>query len=427
MKRKLAIACVSALLALPVAEGLGRAVLALRGRAHDPGALAARMRHLVDPMGTFVPEGPQEGGPQTAPPTGRQPLLHPYSGSESAHDTGGVLAAFQEGFAPETYTVVVVGGSVAAGWARTEGPAFERGLAADPRLSGRRVRVLNYAHASYKQPQQLMRVAYLFSLGHRPDAVLAIDGFNEVALSLQNRAAGVHPVYPPPPVWSAIVRDLNVVDPQRLERAGRLWSLRLAAERRASRALAWKLHHSCVLGPLVVRDLERILRERAALQTELLAPGSSLPPRLDRQRSGPEFDPDPAAVLELGARNWSESALSIHALCAARAVKYLHVLQPALHDAGAKPHSAEERALGPAPEGWLEGARDGYPLLRAQVPGLLALGVPVLDLSRTFADEHGTLFVDPCHLNARGNALLTERILETFLEHLPPAPRPAGR
>lgn len=424
LAKKLGLAAGATLLALCVAEGALRGWSALRGEPHDAEAMASEWRQLLDPAGRFIPTAQAEPARPAAMPHLRDPILHPYTGSEAAHDTGGVLAAFRAGFEPAEYVIVVVGGSVAASWAQAGSAPFLQHLRADPRFAGRRLRLLNYAHASFKQPQQLMRVGYLFSLGYRPDAVLNLDGFNEVALSLQNLSVGTHPVYPPPPVWDALVSERNALDPAHLAHVGRLWWLRQELDARARRALGLRLQHSALLGELVGRDLRRLDRNRSALTEQ--GPERAAQPQaqrggaqVDRQRRGPDFDPDPAAVLAAGARNWFESSLSLHALCAARGVFYLHVLQPTLHDAHAKPFSDQERGLGPIPGGWERGAREGYPLLRAFLPELEAQGVRVFDASRLFAAQRETLYEDHCHLNGLGNSLLGRTLGEAYAQALP--------
>lgn len=420
MKKKLAIVALSALVALPVAEGVLRAWLALRGKPYSSQETADKLLRLVDPARAFVPQGGEEQVAQPGEVPGlRRPILHPFTGTESAHDTGGVLGAFQRGLPPDSYTVVVVGGSVAAAWAMSGLDQIQRRLEQDPRFAGKRVRLLNYAHHSYKQPQQVMRIAYLFSLGYRPDAVIALDGFNEVALGMQNLLDGTHPVYPAAPVWGSIVRDLNLLDGGRLEWAGQLWNLRKEADRKATRALTYNLHRSCILGTWVLGDMRRINQERFKLYQDVPAPGGSGSKQADRQRSGPEYERSPEAVLESSARNWFESSLSLQALCEARGVYYLHVLQPTLHDEGAKIYSEEERNMGAVPQGWLEGAQEGYPLLRGYAPELLARGVRFHDASRIFEGMADTLYFDDCHLNQRGNELMGEVVASAFVEGFP--------
>ncbi len=417
--KRLLLALASTLVGLLLLEGSCRAWLAIDGRPHRASEVAEEMRRVVDPTGRFL-----AGDPAPLAQRGQGgPILHPYAGTEAYHDTGGVLAAFHRGFDEGDVTIVAVGGSVASEWVREGGPRFLEHLRGDPLFEGRRVHLLNYAHPSYKQPQQLMRLAYLFSLGHRPDAVLSLDGFNEVALSLQNLSAQTHPVYPPPPVWGAVVARFDTPDGTALAQSGALYLLNQEARALAERSLQRRLHHSSVLGGLTLARLRRIDHRRNELQAERIAAlaqasrGGDLT-AIQRQRRGPDFDMRPRWVLLAGARNWFESSLSIEALCRARGVPYVHVLQPTLHDAGAKPFAPEEQRLGPVPLGWDVGAREGYPLLRAEGERLRAAGVVFHDASRLFESEQRAIYYDHCHLNPLGNELLADEIAAAFLAAL---------
>ncbi|MDE5116467.1 MAG: hypothetical protein O4860_04195, partial [Trichodesmium sp. St2_bin2_1] len=55
-----------------------------------------------------------------------------------------------------------------------------------PQLKDKEIIILCFAGGGYKQPQQLLMLNYFISIGQEFDAVINIDGFNEVALSHQN-------------------------------------------------------------------------------------------------------------------------------------------------------------------------------------------------------------------------------------------------
>ena len=54
----------------------------------------------------------------------------------------------------------------------------------------------------------------------------------------------------------------------------------------------------------------------------------------------------------------------MHELCEARGVRYLHAIQPTLHDRGSKPVTDEEFRIGIGEAGYDEAVLVGYPLLR---------------------------------------------------------------
>jgi hypothetical protein len=423
LRSKILLAVVSGLCTLLLCEVFHRGWLSLQGRPHDAVATASTLRGLVDKTREFVPAA-NKTAPDKAPKKPPTPLFHPYSGSERRHDSGGVLEYFRKlapGSESSEYKVLVVGGSVAAKWCSAGKPVFLKQLKQDPRFAKRKIRVLNYAHAAYKQPQQLMRVAYLMSLGYRPDAVINIDGFNEVAMPFQNMTTRTHPVYPEFVLWGTLLRDYQGLDEEEME-----WKLALLDQRRSAQrfvqwALRFKLNHSSLLSQLALSRMHTFNRRRAEIQVEMTeaigkkGEGKKKVGRINRQLQGPDYDPAPKSVLEIALRNWVESSRSLNALCTSRGIPYLHVLQPTLHDPGAKPFTDEERALKPPSPPWRMGAEMGYPRLREESAVLLEEGVRFHDASLLFQQTEETLYVDPCHLNIRGNELLAEEVAKVFL------------
>jgi hypothetical protein len=95
---------------------------------------------------------------------------------------------------------------------------------------------------------------------------------------------------------------------------------------------------------------------------------------------------------------------------------YLHVLQPTLYDEGSKVLTRDEIAKSKTVREWSEGARIGYPRLRAAGPELTARGIDFYDASLVFADVGETLYYDACHFNARGNEILAEAVAARMLD-----------
>ena len=162
--------------------------------------------------------------------------------------------------------------------------------------------------------------------------------------------------------------------------------------------------------------------ERADLITSYFA-SAALDPSLpaddlrSRQLRGPDFDPSTESVLEACAENWAAGSLSLNAVCDARGIEYLQVLQPALDLPGSKPRSEQERALVTS-DTWKEAGAHGYPLLRERFPALRTAGVDVLDGTQVFADVDETLYVDGCHFNDEGQGRLADYLADALLESL---------
>jgi hypothetical protein len=165
--------------------------LALRA-SYDPERAAEEIRTQRGAVVAAIPGLEQEE-------TRKGRIPHPYIGWTERNRFQQIareLATFTGGRADETLEVLVVGGSVSGLVGANGAEGIRAGLQADQRFAGRDVVVLNHGHGSFKQPQQVMLVAYLLGLGYRPDVILNVDGFNEVALGMDNVMRDANPLYP---------------------------------------------------------------------------------------------------------------------------------------------------------------------------------------------------------------------------------------
>ena len=410
-------------LGLLVAELGHRAYLWTRGRPYDSSALLEEMRIVADPMRAFMEdpgaEAPMAGDAETdlaAEQSEGGWVLHPYSGSEREHDLGDVLRYFREEQDDEAFELLVLGGSVAAALSLDPDGAIQQALAADPRLDGRPVKVLPYAHAAYKQPQQLMRLCYLLGFGYRPDAVLNIDGFNEVALTLAASKKGVNPLYPSPPVWKAPL-DLRKAQSRRgLLLLSRATQLGESMDSVLASAVRWA-PHSSLLGTLLSRRLVAQSRVREALSADWEAEVSRLHGAEGSQpeSQGPMFTEDPVSVVELAVKAWYESSRSIEAICRARDIPYVHMLQPTALLEGSKVFTEQELRVAARHASWEEGARLGFPLLREAGKRLREEGVSFVDMTQCFQGVERTVYRDPCHFNGFGKQQFRGKVVRAFL------------
>jgi hypothetical protein len=278
------------------------------------------------------------------------------------------------------------------------------------------VRVLNGAIGGYKQPQQLIALALLTLESVRFDAIVNLDGFNEVALSSSDAAAGYNPVFPSRLQYllmlhlgrdassaSAIERYAEVI---RARRGASEW--RAAA----NRALLTRSELArSLLGRAVLRLESRATRLEQELQQEAPAP-----PSLAAYQPACLQDPE-AGCWDLIADVWERSSLEMAAIADGLGAVYVHVLQPNQYDEGSKTLSDREREIAYAPDSdWPAGVRRGYPLLRARIPGMLARGVAVHDLGQLFAGIREDIYIDECcHYNLRGTNALAAAIADLIL------------
>lgn len=112
-------------------------------------------------------------------------------------------------------------------------------------------------------------------------------------------------------------------------------------------------------------------------------------------------------------RVWSQSAIHLDAICRAHGIPLLHVLQPTLHDEGAKPMSEQEKVACRISVPWEEGVDEGYPRLRAEGERLRERGVHFVDGSPLFREWTETLYRDACHLITPGSVALAEFLAQS--------------
>jgi hypothetical protein len=368
-------------------------------------------------------------------------VLHPYlgyvydpafNGSESRRQSGFPRIS-GEGFyvVPDAgtagtepgFTAAVFGGSMAMLMALEGREALVGELEASSALRGRKVVVRCYALGGYKQPQQLLTLAYLLSLGEQPDVVINLDGLNELALPYaENRPRGVFPLFPRS--WDALVQEAS--NPAALEEAGKVAYLRIRRIRLAELFSTPTLRHSSA-GNLLWRSLDGQLKRRIAGGNLALA---RIPSGAHGfAATGPQRDyaTEDEFFADL-ARAWQRSSLLMHRLAADNHIRYYHFLQPNQFDPGAKPigRAEAERAVDPASP-FREPVRRGYPLLSEAGGELRRDGVRFFDLRPIFARIATPLYVDQCcHVSREGSAILGAAIGRAVREDLDASSGPAG-
>ena len=214
-----------------------RVVLSAQGEGHSSEARRAayegRLEWVLRPHGpiamgaTAIDEVDEEDLVEAVQGT----VLSPYIGVDRVELLTGYQELSEYFATPEaerTFDVVMLGGSVATILAADAdaSAALEALIAEDPRLEGRPVRLHNQARAGFKAPQTSILCDLHFQLGFRPDLVVLLDGFNEVALANENRRQGGHPLYPSVTNWSHLTPEVDLTS----EDIASLAELRLAAQ-----------------------------------------------------------------------------------------------------------------------------------------------------------------------------------------------------
>jgi len=303
--------------------------------------------------------------------------------------------------APDEVIVGIFGGSVAGAVAVTaqQDDLLARLLAAAPAFAGKRIRVLNFAVGAHKQPQQLAILAYYLSIGQKLDAVIDIDGFNEVRVGDDNATAGVAPSFPGT-TWRKLTQFVD-------EQATRPRADTLLAAWHTVAARDWERSaQSCGFGAcyLVARTIAAWHRH-----------GATMPPAAPRDARARTFFtiyPAPAtgdAAVEQVADNWATSEILMHRLLAAQSTPFVVMLQP----------SRWYRPAAPLPAVGLQASNPrlarivppGYRALIARMPALRAQGVSVLDETALFDHLGADVYADvTAHFVAVGNKMMVAEV-----------------
>jgi hypothetical protein len=396
----------SILIAVVATEGLARGWMAVRGRSYSgvkTGQAITRMANSIGAarLANHIPD--------------KSNRLHPFTGwdvKDGAERIARDRERFLSGRADKTYDILIIGSSVAAGLGHEGAPALVRSMEEGLNLAPRGVRVQGYGRSAYKQPQQLMLLNWLLVHGFTPDAVVCIDGFNEMALSVANGRRGVPPDYPGWGQWGPLVSQMPV-DPLGQQLVHQLEESRRAAARIHGSVQRFGLANSAVLGSLYRGRMVRAKEHWQAVAEEL----SSALAGYSVRRHGVFLDAgNDLKVAGQTADLWRLSTELMMGLCHARDIPLLHVLQPNPSIPGSKQLSAEEEAMIRAGEEWVFAATEGYPLIRQARAELMAKGLESLDTTMIFQGTEGTVWRDAGHLNQHGNGVLGAAVAGALLD-----------
>lgn len=306
---------------------------------------------------------------------------------------------------PDRFIVGILGGSVAWHTSVAGSEIIKERLKAHPAIKGRKVEIVRLAASGYKQPQQVMALNYVQVMGGEFDAVVNIDGYNEVALALvENGYGGTAIVYP----RSWATRTISALNPESYAAAARLLHLRGSRQQGARDFLQSNFRWSplrTLMWLAIDRSRQRGIVELGMEVSNKRKGGFVNHGPVDQNTPETELD---AAVIDI----WKRSSVQLQHACEATNTIYLHVLQPNQYMTDSKAMSAyelenayrEEQVLGKA-------IARLYPRLLNEAPWLQTAGVAFSDQTMLFADETDTIYSDPfCHYNQRGNEMLAEAV-----------------
>lgn len=355
--------------------------------------------------------------------TGR-PGAHPWSHEETPFNSFGFLSVAGHAYPyhrkADELVVGVFGGSVAEGFANLGAAELGRTLSALlPELANRDVVTLPLAAGGYKQPQQLILLEYALLEGFDLDAVINLDGFNDVVLAAENSSLGTSPVWPSSGHYQLLVAGTtNTTDPHRVAVLDSIYEQYRSERRLLALAQAPALSRSALLALVAevysgasaarVQELNRELlegaRAQAAGQDAIAPPSSTGTPESAESTAASDL----AEAVEI----WRSSSRMMLSVCENSGLVYVHGLQPNQYVEGGKRLTDEERRLAYQPDNpWSVLASEGYPALQQAGAELKAQGVPFYDLTGAFSTYKGSLYTDECcHFSRVGHEILAREI-----------------
>ncbi|MBN2144265.1 MAG: hypothetical protein JW774_06560 [Candidatus Aureabacteria bacterium] len=335
--------------------------------------------------------------------------------------------------------------------------------------------LLNFSAGGYKQPQQLLILAYLLSLGADFDVVINLDGYNELVLpETENIRAHVYPFYPR--MWHS--RTMGLLDHQTIKKLAfvellkdhasdwteffyqnnlfyspllyTIWQYRenhlTEKINRSTEEIVFG-HYSYRLSPYSIQTLRKKSlpshitddliplqnrsfsnlkeliaaiekqigpTETARYKNPILSVIQTVDPTIEYVSKGPDysFSSDDEFIADL-ANVWEKSSLQMKNLCDANDIRYYHFLQPCLYLTGSKLMHQNEKDLMHSKDASFQSVIEkGYPCLKKSGENLKQKGIDFIDLTMIFNENKETLYTDGCHLNDQGYTIVSRKIRE---------------
>ncbi len=309
----------------------------------------------------------------------------------------------------KTVNICITGGSVAKGLYTGAGQYLKERLQAHPAFRNKTLNIVLLALGGYKQPQQLLALAWFLALGAEYDVVINLDGFNEIVLPYaDNLPFSVNPSYPRN--WNLYAR--RTLDPEMQMLLARQTEWRTAGEenRMLVSRIPWRYSNFLLM---IWKFRDNAIRNRIALLEEAMRVQLKHDERSFRTTGVFEPVTDTIDFFRAQAASWARASLQMNALCRHAGTLYFHFLQPNQYVTGSKPLTDKEMA-----EAYEEGPYDyriavekGYRFLISEGRDLRRLGVRFTDLTGMFSREKRTVYNDKCcHFNDLGYRMICDII-----------------
>lgn len=315
---------------------------------------------------------------------------------------------------PNQVLIGIAGGSVAAWFFVEAKNDLEIALRKSAYFKDKKIEFIDMAAGGYKQPQQLLGLSYLLSLGANFDMVINIDGFNDLVMPIfYNLPKSVFPFYPTnwyatsqisqPGSYLPIVDKVKSIEENRIALANLMEKSILGSS--IFLRMVWfnydKLQESNI------NKLKKEFTEKSAQKSSFTTSGPSF--------NKPSTD---AELYQVLAKYWATCSKQMRLLSNANKIKYYHFLQANQYVPKSKVLSKEE-LVSAYDESTTMGfiSKNGYWALQKEGDLLKAEGENYYDLTNIFQSNSETIYVDKCcHYNKHGLTIMANEIASRIIK-----------
>ncbi|PSB44331.1 hypothetical protein C7B67_22770 [filamentous cyanobacterium Phorm 6] len=319
------------------------------------------------------------------------------------------------------FIVAVFGGSVANNFAVDEyiNQRLSKKLNSYPEFANKEIVVLNFGNGGYKQPQQLLILNYFLALGQELDLVLNIDGFNEVALSNLNNKAQIELGMPSVQHIQPLTNLASNVSPEVMSAIVQINDNKKQLKAGIDKLQTCQLALCHAVTSLRVKQLVNNYQQAIVKYEAQVKQSNS-----DAANSGivyiPKSDsvlPDAAAYDKM-ASLWYESSIGMNQILSSRKIKYFHFIQPNQYYPTKRVFTAKEKEIAISKDSpYIEGVKQGYPVLLSKVDDLQKARVNVFSGVNILDNTKETVYKDACcHYNSVGEELLANYISSSIIK-----------
>ncbi len=330
-----------------------------------------------------------------------------------AHPYFGFISGADNVFSPNDVLIGIFGGSVAKGFAYHEMIHHDlaRRLQESAQFRGRNIVILDYAHQTYKQPQQLNVLAYYMARGQAFDIVLNLDGFNEVAFLRNHLDRGVAGPMPAEFIMTPLA--------QLTSKSPSLEGMRDIAEIIECKQ-EYRLHNARAQGRSTAAgyvwdhlQTRRFLSRKNELESRLGQRETTPLIQLDRTETNATLQSEVRELVGV----WRECSRFMDALARANGARYFEFIQPNQYWDTGRPMSEGESRVALNPDSsFIPGVELGYPLLLEEAASLRRQGVASFSAAEVFDNATEAMYIDNCcHFNALGNKLLADFMADAIV------------